>query len=531
MPDINQRKNLLWAQSDFSGGVGHAVWDGRTNGVLHGIPFVLLKDEARMPIGPTSITMTGSAGGVMAWQYFFSEPIITAGTYPDDINIYAIGNDSTNRGWRGKISGQNANYGTKLYETESASAASAYGQPVRYQGQWILPEGHATTAGTGTLWRMTASDGNTSDDTWGSGYGTTAHGPLGLLNHQLVGYINQTGYHILKSGSAALTSGNWGQAFEVGDIKDNALAVAGLRGLSFVLNKRGLYSFNSGARASQIFSGFETFKWPFNRGTLTQAFNGLIFTTTAGIFYYEPGNVPISIGPWRDFGTGPAAFAGNATQVNGIFHDVAVCGENLYAVYQLTIGSASHFIYWGAPSRPGDPTSLVWSCIGSYTTEAPALYHGIEVIADTFPDSTSNTRPVLFTNGATNKIDYYQLDWTGRPVPRRMGGGTASFNSVAAGILYLSEIPFPSGMNVEEIVITCEDVLASDGLTVNVAINDETSTHAGVAGAVKNGRNVYRLNGLRGVYRLFINLNVTQSTTTQRHGLAIKRIEVFGTEG
>ncbi|KKK75169.1 hypothetical protein LCGC14_2876440, partial [marine sediment metagenome] len=181
-------------------------------------------------------------------HYFVEEPATSSSTTPF---LYVFrGNAADDTVLLKKIILSNANFALDVGEHEFTTLTQP-GQPARYQGKWEFPAAgttearQLTTVGTGTVTTDTLT-GPTSS----GGSANAEH--LTNVAFQLSGHRSGSGVRILIVDGNPLTEGSWGSYFQVGDKDERALGLKGLSGLTFVLSKEGLYSFNSKGRAGLV---------------------------------------------------------------------------------------------------------------------------------------------------------------------------------------------------------------------------------------------------------------------------------------
>ena len=144
MPRVKSESELQRRWTDFSGGVGIAYDDGRTNGLLMATGILGLANELRpAPFqNATSCEPTTASEA----QYFFEEKPDNLAA--NDAQLFAVYNSTGRIVSPGEITNsfmavdlRNATYGTEVDSDQATAQEDPMGQPAKYQGNWFVPAG------------------------------------------------------------------------------------------------------------------------------------------------------------------------------------------------------------------------------------------------------------------------------------------------------------------------------------------------------------------------------------------------------
>ncbi|KKM15001.1 hypothetical protein LCGC14_1700410, partial [marine sediment metagenome] len=405
-----------------------------------------------------------------------------------------------------------APFATKLYA----------GQPARYQGLWFFPAGNDWTPRELTTVGSTTVAGDTLTAA-ASGYAPGAD-HFANLGSQLVSAVqdgtNGGGVRILKVDGAPRTSVDWGAVFQVGDKKERPAGLRSLQGASFVLNREGLFSFNTKGRSGLIFEDLRSWPNTFKNGVLIPRNGGLVFRHPSGLREYFSGELPRGVGIDSRI-LGKSLPPAGPTEVHGgFYHGVIVVGDFMYSLYQSdpNTDSALIFVTYGNPQDD----DLVTQSLGTTALPAVADLNGCTVALNGTPISSAYTTPTLFF-GDGSDLRYIILDPRASPFRSR-----ADVHRVTASAdAYMSEIIFPVPVDLTEIVVYTQDMVDGDEWQLSAYFDDEdTNVNFGMP-FIGNGKDSRELT-LKGVTRFMLHVNWTTTNTSDKVPPTIKKIELFG---
>lgn len=431
-----------------------------------------------------------------------------------------------------KIDLSNADFATLESGSHSLSgfALQQPGQPAKYKGFWWVPTGNDNRAYNLTV----IGTGDVSTDTF-VGLATPFEpgaDHLALLGDQLVGHVREGvsgipglggvgsqagGVRILKPDGNPATAADWGQEFPVGEITERAGGLITLGGATFVLNRDGLYSFNSRGRSGEVFSDLRQWQNPHANIPMKVWKGGIVICHPSGLLFYIPGDVPFKFGIETKSDVWMIPPSGVTEMHTGLYHDVSIVGDFLYAIYQPDLSSTTALVM----VCYGEPPKVTWQILGSITLNDAQYMAGITVATSGRPLATTRVTPtVWFGNGAD--LDYVILDSAAGPFRSR--GDTHKV--VQSGEAFMSEVRFAVPIDLTELVVYCSDMLSADQWQFSMIINhNQENVNVGVARG--NSRIAFPLNHKR-VHSL--SLRITWSTTNidDRVPPTLNRAELFG---
>ncbi|KKK71731.1 hypothetical protein LCGC14_2910980, partial [marine sediment metagenome] len=350
-----------------------------------------------------------------------------------------------------------APFATKLYA----------GQPARYQGLWFFPAGNDWTPRELTTVGSTTVAGDTLTAA-GSGYAPGAD-HFANLGPQLVSAVqdgtNGGGVRILALDGAPRTSANWGSAFQVGDKKERPAGLRSLQNMSFVLNREGMFSFNSKGRSGLVFEDLRSWPNTFKNGVLIPREGGLVFRHPSGLRSYFLGENPEGTGIDSRLPSKPLPPSGPTEVHGGYYHGVVVVGDFTYALYQPDPNTSSALILvdYKGPQGKG----LVTQSLGTTTLPNIDDLNGCTVVLTGFPVSTDYTTPTLFFADVSD-LRYVILD--ARASPFRSRADTHKVTTSADA--YMSELRFTEPVDLTELVVhTSSDMVSGDEFQMSLIVN------------------------------------------------------------
>ncbi len=465
------------------------------------------------------------SNGTYHFQYFLEEPETADATNPF---LYAIrGDQEGNIGvYASKIILANTNFGNIQaghHEIAAPSSTKRYaGQPARYQGLWFFPAGNdqipreLTTVGSSTV----------AGDTLTAAAASFAPGAdhLANLGPQMVSAVedgtNGGGVRILILDGAPRTSANWGSVFQVGDKNERPAALRSLQSMSFVLNREGLFSFNSKGRSGLVFEDLRSWPNTFKNGILIPREGGLLLRHPSGMRMYLPGEPPEGTGIDSRFPGKPIPPSGPTEIHGGFYHGSSVVGDFTYSLYQSDPTTTSTLILVEYKSQRGD--RRIVQSLG--TTSLPNVddLNGCTVVLNGFPVSTDYATPTMFF-GDGSDLRYIILD--ARASPFRSRADTHRVNIAADA--YMSEIIFPEPVDLTEIVVYTQDMADGDEWQLSAFYDDEdTEVNFGTP-FIGNGKDERNLD-LKKVTRFMLHVNWVATSTSDRVPPTIKKIELMG---
>ena len=466
-------------------------------------------------VGSASAGMEYTAGASGAW---IIAGVAVAGATPGPSYLY---------GMRGGRVGNTPAKMEKVFLANEAFAALATGthtltnlykcgQPTRYQGFWWIPDGDEFDPR-----KLTVALGNVSADTlvassaWASG----GADHLGNMGGQMIAALKDNGFAILKVDGTPTTTVDWGSYFQAGDKNERAAAIAGSKGLSFVLTREGLFSFTKTGRSGLVFEDFRSWRNAFDNIPMAPWRGGFVFPGPTGeLLFYAPGELPVNIGI-KSRGLSPLG----VTEPSGRYMGVHATGDYIWAVYQPNLSSTSVDIQCGYP-RAEDPRDLIWQTVATSTLNDAQHLLGCFVSAQSQPlSSTYYTPCVWFGDG--NDLAYLVLD--PRAGPFRARGDTHKVRT--AGDAHLSEIEFAEPQDLTRIVVyTGSDRVAGDEWQVSL-IADGVNADKDVGAPIRsNAIRHERLINRHSVQRVMLHVTFAGTSAAARVPPAIKRIDLFG---
>lgn len=403
------------------------------------------------------------------------------------------------------------------------------GQPARYQGKWYLPGGNdnvareLTTIGTG-------SDSIDNDTLTGTATGHEEGADhLANLNSQLVGIVehnstNEGGVRILKVNGGVVTEADWGPEFQVGDKNERAAGLRALKGLIFVMNVEGIFSFDKESRARLVFEDFRIWRNTFKNIAIMPWNGGLIMPHPTGLLFFNPGELPFNIGIDALPGTRTMPVSGPTELHGGLYHGVHTAGENIYALYQPDLTATSVLVTVGYLS--GD--NMVWQVLGSTTLQDLNHMLGVFVALQGRPLASTHVTPTTwFGNG--DDLNYVVLD--PRATPFRARADTHKVNILADA--YMSELRFTEPVDLTDLIIhTSADMVAGDEWQISLLTNgtgDDIYVGPPIRGAAaRHPRTIDRAKGGKNVTSLVLHVEWVATSTADRVPPVIQAIELYG---
>lgn len=452
-------------------------------------------------------------------HYFVEEPATSSSTTPF---LYIFrGNASNDTILLKKLVLSNTDFALDKGEHEFTTLTQP-GQPARYQGKWHFPAAgttlprELTTVGTETV-----STDTLTGPTGSGGSANAEH--LTNVAFQLAGHRSGSGVRILILDGDPQTEANWGSYFQVGDKDERALGLKGLSGLTFVLSKEGLYSFNSKGRAGLVFEDFRSWRDVFDNLPMSAWRGGLIISHPSGLLFFIPGEQPINIGVDAKQGVLTLPPAGPTEIHGGRYHSTGVAGDFIYTTYQPVVTSSEALLLVAYP-KGDDPTRLTWQSIGSVTLNDAAYLSGTYVSVNSLPlsGSSSTPRPVLWV-GHGSELKFTTLD--PRASPFRSRADTHRINTAADA--YMSEIIFPEPVDITEVLVYTQDMADGDEWQLSAFYDDEDADVNFGTPFISNGKDDRKLD-LKKVTRFMLHVNWVGTSTSDRVPPTIKKIELFG---
>ena len=461
------------------------------------------------------------------FQYFFEEPETADADNPF---LYAVrGHDEGTLGvYASKIILANTNFGNVQaghHEISAPFATKLYaGQPARYQGLWFFPAGNDWTPRELTTVGSTTVAGDTLTAA-ASGYAPGAD-HFANLGPQLVSAVqdgtNGGGARILTLDGVPRTSANWGSVFQVGDKNERPAGLRSLQGASFVLNREGLFSFNSKGRSGLVFEDLRSWPSTFKNGVLVPREGGLLFRHPSGLRSYFPGEPPEGLGLDSQILGKPLPPAGPTEVHGGFYHGVVVVGDFTYSLYQQDPNTDSALILVTYKNQRG--TASVTQSLGTSALPAVPDLNGCTVVLNGTPISSAYTTPTLFF-GDGSGLRYIILD--PRASPFRARADTHKVTTSADA--YMSELRFTEPVDLTEIVVrTSSDMASGDEFQISLIVNgtgDDVDVGPPARGSgTRHARTIDRHN----VTDVTVHVNWTATDATDRVPPAIHSIELFG---
>ncbi len=460
---------------------------------------------------------TGPASTDSHFQFFFEEEDTSGNPF-----LYAMRGlrPETGGKYLHKISLATSDFG-EMKAGNHRMTTGLTGQPAKYQTDWYIPAGlnqrpyKLDVIGTGDVSTDTFVD-TTGSFTLGSG------DQYGNIGFQLIAVVNGAGTYILKLDGDPSTSSDWGSAFQTGDKNIRPIGLKSLQGASFVLTEEGLFSFNTKGRSRLMFEDFRDWKALFSNAQMKSWHGRLVILHPSGLLLYTLGENPINIGLETKTSLRSIPPSGVTELHGGRHNSVAIAGTRyIYAFYQPRAVAADALILVGYP-KGGDPTDLIWQCLGLGIMSNSDFMVGCHVAASGFPLNPSATRPSLWF-GSQGDLKYVVLDEQASPFRSRVDTHKINVSADA----YMSEIIFPEPVDLTDIVIYTQDMADGDEWQLSAFYNDEdTEVNFGTP-FIGNGKDDRKLD-LKRVTRFMLHVNWVATSTSDRVPPTIKKIELFG---
>lgn len=513
---------------DWSAGLGHVVDDGVTPGFYTATAMLGDVGDLRPAPVKTDVDITGVDDFDPAERAykFFEEPVTLGKTGTAGVSyLYTInGDDTADHRSVLKIDMRNATFGTPLEVGIDLGTGLGLGAAARYQGNWYI--GVHADDGDGGMRKLTViAEG--AGDTWtNSASASAGSNDLVNLNFQLASSSFTDGVRLLKLDGDPQTAADWGSYFEAGDVQERPSALSAIHGLVFALNRRGLYSFNAQGRSGAILEGFHGWANPFANIQMPLWEGGLIIPMPAGLLHYTIGRAPKGIGIDTKL-SGGSPPPGPTELHGGLYQGVDVGGDHLYVLYQPQDGVAASKILVGYPHTKH---GMVWNSIAdlSLITTATGKQHGVFVAKTGYPNTAESPTPSLWfsdSSVADEHMSYVVLNQQAGPFRTRAD----THKITLSGDTYMSEILFPTLVDLSHIVIYTQDLGSGDKVQLS-GIVDSSSIDTNFSGPIiASGRHVRVINR-KDVHRLMLHVGWTATSTSARVPPTIKRIELWGFE-
>lgn len=417
------------------------------------------------------------------------------------------------------------------------------GQCARYRGDIWIPMGTSYSH-----FRLDAvKTGNASQDTVATGTGPDELGGQHLISmwrdqialyraHSLGSGAGGGGYYggggsggespgtylLIPGSTDPQDSTHWGSAFPTGDSFTDALCMAVLEGLCYVYKEDGLYTFNDASISKLVFR--ELGQWNIHiNGASIDAWKGtLLVPTPSNLLLFEPGGVPTPIGIGSQVESMRMTPKGVTQLIGGVYHSVRTIGDYIYAIYQPDISSTTVHILCGY-SPTGDPTSVVWQSLGTFTLIDASAFLDIFVSRTSQPISANYPTPCVWF-GKDTAFNYYVLDQRGGPFRLRAD----THKTVQSGTAYMSELVFPEPVSLDELVVYAQDMGANDEFQLSVIVNGD-GNEINLGSPIKaSGRSTRPLRSYDYVTRLTVGLTFTTTDTSSRVPPNISQMELYG---
>lgn len=487
---------------------------------------ILERIPATATVGATGAT------SYFSYQYFLEENASQSMFTPF---LYAI------RGRRNTTTSSNPyktfmekfdTYGTEILQEAGSHAmdpVNGPGQPARYQGSWYFPAGNNFKP-----YKLTVGSASAMNDTLSataSGFVAGAD-HYAMVGHQLGGAVEDGtrngGIRILAIDGDPTTDASWGGDYAAGDNGLRPLGLASVEGLSFLLNRDGLYSFTSSAYTGTVFEDLRGWREILANIHMKSYKGGLLIPHTSGLLYYTPGSQPINVGIDRLLKLQSPSNALTTQFTGGRYHSIAVAGDYVYAIYQPNQYSRAAYVLCGY--MIDSPTELAWIVMDSITLNQAGF--GVNVfVQDTGIGVTlaswivaSQFQPAVVYS-VNGDLAYIRLDQNGGPFDHP--NSTTTYTPRSTANAWMSELFFEQEMKLDRIVIYTANLEAgNDSVVLSRSVDVDTLERTIGASVVANGRNVRDLGGL--ICNRF-QLNVAFACATSHTELPmIKRIELWG---
>lgn len=405
------------------------------------------------------------------------------------------------------------------------------GQPAKYQGFWWLPSSNdnrsrqLSVVGTG--------DGSTDTIVGVASPFVAGADHLFVANNRMAGIVKQGisgipglggvgsqdgGVRLLPIDGNPATAASWGQDFPAGDVTDRAAGLTQIDGMTFVLMPDGLYSFNKAGRSGLVLPELGEWVNSYSKNIEMKTWlGGLVIPHPIGLIWYVPGEKPLSIGPTAKAEQRSTPPSGVTELHGGIYHSAAPVGDLLYVVMQPEIDTTTALVMCGY----GEPGEMTWQGLGTVTMLDKQLMMGCHVARTSAVLAADVFTPTFWVQNSAD-LQYMILDDSGSPFRSR-----ADTHKVAqSGDAFMSEVVFPTPVDLEELVVYTSDMLAADEWQFSMVVgHDALDEQVGVARG--NARISFPLKRKR-VERLTLHVAWSTSNTDSRVPPTLNRIELFG---
>ena len=307
-----------------------------------------------------------------------------------------------------------------------------------------------------------------------------------------------------------------------GDKNERPAGLRSLLGASFVLNREGLFSFNSKGRSGLVFEDLRSWPSTFKNGVLVPREGGLLFGHPSGLRSYFPGEPPEGMGIDSRLLGKPLPPVGPTEIHGGFYLGTVVAGDFTYSLYQSDPNTASAHIFVNYKTQRSD-TSVTQS-LG--TTALPSFneLNGCTVVLSGFPVSTDYTTPVLFF-GDGSDLRYIVLDARASPFRSRADIHKANISADA----YMSELRFTEPVDLTDLIVhTSSDMVSGDEFQISLLVNGSgDDIDVGPPAKGSGTRHIRTLDRKR-VRSAVLHVNWTATLTADRVPPIIQSIELYG---
>ena len=555
------KAELLKVWNNWEDGVGYYKDTEGTNGLYSARLFVGVNGMLQVTprINDINLTATHAAHtDTFIPQYFFEASDSTPSP-----RLYVISNTHTNRSTSGtpdliKLDLGNSTFGTIRARRALTSRTYPTGQPAKFQGNWYFSGSTTAAVGDQRITQLTTVTAGAGADVFTETATNAAFAGthLGLINNQLCKYIQGSGVNILATDGTFTTTTDWGSFFEVGDRDEAALALAALRGAMFTYSRTGIHSFNDRGRSGLVVEDMASWSEYLTPQYMKPWKEGLLIAHPTGLLYYVPGNPPINIGisakeqsplvPLFTFSTGVELRGGK-------YHGFDVVGDNIYALYIDNADSgqavsALALLLWGRAIN-SNPLNVSWNVVGASQVDDVRRFHGFYIAKNGEPIDADVSTPTLFwpkeNADSTSHLGYIPIAGDGSfVVPRTrdefLNVNSSTSVSVPNSEAYFSELMFPDGVDLTDIVIFTQDMAVGDSLEIRLLTDsqekpitagtdpvfDDKQACSPIQG---NGRHLRKLKK-QDVYRVMLHLTFLTSTPTGRTTPlpSIRQVALYG---
>lgn len=475
--------------------------------------------------------------GDQHFQYYFEADANADPLHPF---LYAVQGrrNETDTGTFNKIDLSNADFGT----FESGQHNLDYnpggypqpGQPAKYEGFWWIPEGNDH----GIRKLSVVGTGDVTTDTFAARVQPFVPGAdhIAILNDQLVSVVkegsatlpgvagrgtNAGGVRILKVGGDPATAGDWGAAFPVGELTERATALISLEGLTFVLKRDGLYSFNNRGRARLVFEDLR--QWRSLHETVPMAAwrAGLFMVHPSGLLFFLPGELPVQVGLDSRTEARQSPPSGVTELAGGVYHDTSAIGDFVFGLYQSDLSTTDALVLC-AYTETVNPFPLIWQSLGAVSLNDPDYMMGIHVATNGRPRSAKFVTPTLWTQNG-NDLNYMVLSPRASPFRARAD----KHKVITSGEAWMSELVFTEPVDLSRLVaVASEDMITGDEWKISMVANGTTKEVA--LGYVKSkGRKTLKIDR-HSVTRMSLRVQFTGTSTADRVPPVLKELSLFG---